>query len=74
MKDGHMSNQLDSKKFPKQKGHTAKILFQNKDVTQESRNKCGKVGGLQVQKVGMVGETRGRGGGHESKVATWHGQ
>ena len=29
----------------------------SKHVTKERGNKCGEVGGLQVQKVGMVGET-----------------
>ena len=28
--------------------------------------------GLQMQKVSMVGESRG-GGGHGAKVVTWHG-
>lgn len=32
-----------------------------------------KGGGLQVQKMGMMGESRWRGGGG-GKVATWHGQ
>ena len=41
-------------------------------MTKQRGNKRGKVGGLQVQKVGMVGKTREGGGyGHEPKAATW---
>ena len=35
-------------KCSKKKGHMLKIFSQNKDVTKERGNKCGKVGGLQV--------------------------
>lgn len=50
-------------RFPFQIGHVTK---------EEGKNKCKKVGDVQVQKVDMVGKSRG-GGRHWAKVVTWHG-
>ena len=49
-----------------------KIPPQNKRVTKERGSECQKMGGLQVEKTGLVGVLM-VGGGHGAKVATWHG-
>lgn len=59
--------------FSKKKGHMPNNQTQNKHMTKERRNKCGMVRALQVQVVGMVGETWGI-CWHGAKVATWHVQ
>ena len=47
---------------------------QNKHVTREKGNKCGKVGNYECTRwVIMVGELRG-GDGRGAKVMTWHMQ
>jgi hypothetical protein len=58
MKDEHMSKQLSKEK---ENNTTCQIKFpQNKHVTKKIRgNKCGKVGGLLVQKVGMLRKLQG---------------
>lgn len=40
--------------FKKEKRHMSKSPPQCKHVTKERENECGKVGGLKVQKVGLV--------------------
>jgi len=49
-----------STSFPKRKGHISKILPQNKHVTKRKRKQMWNGGGLQMQKVGMVGESKRR--------------
>jgi hypothetical protein len=64
-KVGYMSTRL-----PKIMSHTPNFFYHNKHVTNKRGNKSGKLEVLQVQRVGIVGKTRGgRGGKHEAKVA-----
>ena len=69
----HVQLAKSKKKFKAEGSHDKNNLFQNKDVTKESRNKCGKVGDYKFKRWAWW-EKLGRGGGHGSKVVTWHGQ